>query len=102
MRANEFSSFLESLNEDERSKYNNFIYDCDKGHQIDLTDPDGKILTLIGVDSERINSQATRVFRIDDSYFRIDGYYDSWNGTDFNDSSFRDVRPIEKTITVYE
>lgn len=102
MRLTELNSFLESLSDDERSKYDNFLYDCDKGCQIDLTNKDEKTLTLVGVASKRINADAMRVFKIEDSYFRIDGYYDSWNGSNFEDASIQEVRPIEKTITVYE
>lgn len=34
-------------------------------------------------------------------YFRKDGFYQSHYGTDW-DGEFREVRPVEKTITVYE
>lgn len=36
-------------------------------------------------------------------YVRVDGYYTSYNGTDFDGwESVKEVRPQEKTITVYE
>lgn len=34
-------------------------------------------------------------------YFRKDGFYQSHYGTDW-DGEFREVKPVEKTITVYE
>lgn len=34
-------------------------------------------------------------------YFRKDGYYSSFEGTTW-DGDFAEVRPVEKTITVYE
>lgn len=38
-----------------------------------------------------------------DIYIRIDGYYQSYSGTEFNGwDSCREVRPQEKTIIVYE
>lgn len=39
-----------------------------------------------------------------DVYIRVDGYYTSYNGTDFYDGwdSCSEVRPVQKTITVYE
>jgi hypothetical protein len=39
-----------------------------------------------------------------DVYIRVEGYYSSYEGTDFYDGwdSCRNVRPAEKTITVYE
>ena len=35
-------------------------------------------------------------------YIRIDAYYSSIDGTDFEDSEFLEVTPREKTITVYQ
>jgi hypothetical protein len=37
-------------------------------------------------------------------YIRVDGFYQSYNGTEFYDgwNCCSEVRPIEKTITVYE
>jgi hypothetical protein len=39
-----------------------------------------------------------------DMYIRIDGYYQSFHGTDFDDGweSCSEVKPVEKTIIVYE
>lgn len=39
-----------------------------------------------------------------DMYIRVDGYYQSYDGTHFDDGwdSCTEVKPIEKTITVYE
>ncbi len=43
-------------------------------------------------------------FRDHDVYIRVDGYYSSYDGVDFYDGwdSCSNVRPKEKTITVYE
>lgn len=35
-------------------------------------------------------------------YIRTDGFYTSYNGTDFEDGFGEEVRPTQKTITVYE
>lgn len=37
-----------------------------------------------------------------DVYIRTDGYYSSYNGTDFDQGFGREVKPTQKTITVYE
>jgi hypothetical protein len=37
-----------------------------------------------------------------DLYIRTDGSYSSYNGTDFYDGYGEEVKPVEKTITVYE
>lgn len=40
-------------------------------------------------------------FKDHDVYIRIDGYYSSYNGTDFEEGYGREVRPKEKVITVF-
>jgi len=52
-----------------------------------------------GYDDGRIDRSV--VFRIGDRYFRKSGYYDSWEGGDW-DGELEEVRPREKMITVYE
>jgi hypothetical protein len=37
----------------------------------------------------------------DVSYWRVDGYYDSWNGTEWEDDLY-EVRPREVTRVLYE
>jgi hypothetical protein len=102
MSITELNNFLELLSEDEQNKYNEFIHECDKGYQIDLANLVGKTITLVGVASDRVNALAMRVFKIEDSYFRIDGHYDSWNGADFSFGSLRPVNVVERTVTFYE
>ncbi len=45
-----------------------------------------------------------RYFPEHDVYIKVDGWYSSYNGTDFEgwDDSCKEVRPKEKLITVYE
>lgn len=45
---------------------------------------------------------SVKYFPDHDVYIRIDGFYTSYHGTDFYDGLGREVRPQEKTITVYE
>ena len=45
----------------------------------------------------------TVVYFIDhDVYVKLDGYYTSYDGVDTNDYDYTEVKPQEKTITVYE
>jgi hypothetical protein len=41
------------------------------------------------------------VLRVGDRYFKKEGYYASYDGTTW-DGDFREVKPAEKTIMVYE
>lgn len=43
-----------------------------------------------------------KYFKDHDVYIRTDGYYQSYNGTEFENGYGYEVRPQQKTITVYE
>lgn len=47
---------------------------------------------------------SVKYFPYHDVYIRVDGYYSSYEGVDFEDwaDSCKEVKPKEKTITVYE
>lgn len=45
---------------------------------------------------------SVKYFKDHDVYIRTDGYYSSYNGTDFDEGYGYEVKPTEKTITVYE
>lgn len=44
---------------------------------------------------------SVKYFKDHDVYIRTDGFYSSYNGTDFDEGFGREVKPAEKTITVY-
>lgn len=46
-------------------------------------------------------SMVVRYFENFGIYIRETGYYSSYNGTDWN-NDFEEVKPVQKTITVYE
>jgi hypothetical protein len=41
-------------------------------------------------------------FEEHDVYIKVDAFYTSYSGADFDDAEFKEVRPQQKTITVYE
>lgn len=45
---------------------------------------------------------SVKYFKDHDVYIRIDGFYASYDGTSFYDGYGCEVRPTQKTITVYE
>ena len=47
---------------------------------------------------------SVKYFKDHDVYIKVTGWYSSYNGTDFNnwDDACSEVRPQQKTITVYE
>ena len=62
-------------------------------------------LSLESVSYERHNSSVHSVFKINElegRFFQVVGHYDSWEGTDFEYAEVEEVRPKQRTITVYE
>jgi hypothetical protein len=45
---------------------------------------------------------SVKFFKDHDVYIRTDGFYSSYNGTDFEEGFGEEVKPKLKTITVYE
>lgn len=45
---------------------------------------------------------AHMVYKVCDRLFRLDGSYYSYDGTTWNDDSFREVKPVVKQVTFYE
>jgi len=41
-------------------------------------------------------------FKDHDVYLAYDGYHDSWNGSNWDDAEFYEVKPVEKTYTDWE
>jgi len=57
-----------------------------------------------GGEDEGSEWYSVKYFPDHDIYIRVDGYYSSYNGTDFYDgwANCKEVRPKEKVIIVYE
>ena len=45
---------------------------------------------------------SVKYFKDHDVYIRTNGFYSSYNGTDFDYGYGEEVKPVQKTITVYE
>lgn len=41
-------------------------------------------------------------FKDHNVWLEANGYYSSWEGTDWSDAEFYEVKPVKKTITVYQ
>lgn len=55
-----------------------------------------------GGEGQGDNWYSVKHFKDHDVYIRTDGFYSSYNGTDFDYGYGDEVRPTLKTITVYE
>ena len=56
----------------------------------------------VGGEGEGETWYSVKFFKDHDVYIRTDGFYSSYNGTDFDEGYGDEVRPKLKTITVYE
>jgi len=63
-----------------------------------------KEVTQKGGEGEGNEWYSVKYFTDHDIYIRVDGYYSSYNGTDFDNGwdCCEEVKPQQKTITVYE
>ncbi len=45
---------------------------------------------------------SVQYFKDHDVYLRVDATYTSYNGCDFDDSTIKEVKPVERMVTFYE
>lgn len=55
-----------------------------------------------GGESQGSTWYSVKYFKDHDVYIRINGYYESYNGTEFHNGYGKEVTPKQKTITIYE
>lgn len=59
--------------------------------------------TLVRCDVEDRYCDTEYVIKLQDKYYRFEVRYDDWNGYDpTEDIDVQEVKPVEKTVTVYE
>lgn len=59
-------------------------------------------LTLETIEAERVNAGVYNVFSVGEDLFRVEGYYDSWSGTDWEYNDITKVKAVVKQVTFYE
>jgi hypothetical protein len=66
----------------------------------------GKVEEVDSYGGEDMGSEwySVQYFEKHGVYLKVEGYYQSYSGTDFEDwnSSVSEVKPVEKVVTVYE
>jgi len=96
-----FEQIMEIL-EEELERVNDFAYGDFDSEELGL----GKSEEVIQQGGADQGSEwyVVHYFKDHDVYIRCDGYYSSYNGTDFDDGwdCCSQVVPTQKTITVYE
>jgi hypothetical protein len=55
-----------------------------------------------GGEGEGDHWETVKYFPFHDVYIRLEGWYSSYDGVNFDGYEYEVVRPVEKTITVYE
>lgn len=74
------------------------IYDENKFSEFGIP----KLIEFVGGEGCGDHCHAVIHFEKDNVYYKMDGYYSSYEGFDWSDSDWVQVNPVEKTITVYE
>lgn len=96
-----FKEILEIL-EEKLAKVEDFAYESYDEEKLGL----GPIEEVHqeGGEGEGSHWESVQYFKEHDVYISVVGYYTSYHGTDFYDgwSCCKEVKPKEKTITVYE
>ena len=88
----------------EKLEVNPSQYDIAKKEFLSKLGINWKEVEQYGGEDQGSTWYSVKYFPDHDVYIRVDGYYSSYNGTDFNgwDDDCKEVRPKQKTITVYE
>lgn len=96
-----YNKILEILKE-KIDEVDDFAYGDYREKDLDL----GKVVEVEqeGGEGEGSNWYSVKHFVEHDIYIKVSGYYQSYNGTDFDgwDNACRQVKPKQKTITIYE
>lgn len=58
----------------------------------------GDDMEIAGAGEDR--NDATQIITVGDRYFKKNGFYDSWNGTEW-DGDFEEVKPVKVEYTEY-
>lgn len=79
-----------------------FAYQSFSGQE--LKDQFGEVIEVLkeGGEGKGESWSVVRHFVDHNVYIRLDGFYTSYDGTDFGEDELVEVFPKEKTITVYE
>ena len=64
--------------------------------------PWGPAVSVEDFGGEGQGDHAHVVVKLGDQYFKIDGYYSSWEGTDWSYDEWYEAKPVEKTVIEYE
>jgi hypothetical protein len=94
-------SDLDLSNDDNATLYdqwNDFLNGSFLNGSKDKLEVDG--WTIIAIEQDRLNSDVYVVFQIGDELWRMDGWYDSYEGSNFDDAV--PYKVITKEVTVIE
>ncbi len=62
----------------------------------------GEVKEVAQKGGEDQGSEYYYIYSIGDFLVKVEGHYTSYDGTEWGDNDFKEVRPTTKTVTVYE
>lgn len=63
--------------------------------------PSGTVKHVDEFGGEDMGSQRWIIFRVGEDYFQVFGYYNSWDGDNWEGAELEEVEPFERTVTSY-
>lgn len=103
MLASELSSKLKHHNEEHYGasyEWSELSWDADTNKGVTLSDG-SKLEVAHRKGGEGQGEEYFIVFKVGDQFFRIDGFYSSYEGVDWYDSELYEVAPQEVTVIEY-
>lgn len=108
-----FEQIIEHVQKYYNDSVDEFAFDEHRDFSTDGFGEDETNFTILGtmIEVEQVGGEgegdtwySVKYFQDHDVYIKVSGWYQSYNGTEFNDWSdaCKEVRPQEKTVTVYE
>jgi hypothetical protein len=72
------------------------------GSSLDTSVGEVKLIEDVGGEGQGDHAHVVIQTVATGQFFRINGYYSSYDGTDWYDSELHEVQPVTKTVVVYE
>lgn len=85
----------------EDAKHLDQVMEVFDSHGDGIEIPSGTVKFVDEFGGEDMGSQRWIVFRVGEDYFQVDGYYNSWDGDNWDSAELVEVVPVERTVTQF-
>jgi hypothetical protein len=96
--AKQLEEKIEEYIEEDSNNWGDGWYSLEWGEAPTLPDQFGKVEFVESFGGEGMGDVTWIVFKVGDRYFQKTGSYDSWNGTDWEYGTLKEVEQVEVTV----